>query len=37
MRGTFVIDNEADYRAWLDQQKTFAEMSAPIKKADATR
>jgi cytochrome c oxidase subunit 2 len=37
MRGTIVIDSEADYRAWLDQQKTFAEMTAPVKKAEAAR
>ena len=37
MRGTFVIDSEADYTAWLEQQKTFAQMTTPIKKAEATR
>ncbi len=37
MRGTLIIDNETDYRAWLDQQKTFAETSGSIKKAEAAQ
>jgi cytochrome c oxidase subunit 2 len=34
MRGKVVIDAEDAYQAWLQQQKTFAELSAPIKKAE---
>ncbi|WP_088343316.1 MULTISPECIES: cytochrome c oxidase subunit II [Rhodomicrobium] len=34
MRGKVVIDNETDYRAWLEQQKTFAELTTPIRKAE---
>jgi len=38
MRGIIKIDTEADYQAWLGQQKTFAELMTPtIKKAEATR
>ena len=37
MRGKVVIDTEGDYQAWLQQQKTFAELSAPIKKAELGR
>jgi cytochrome c oxidase subunit 2 len=33
MRGKVVIDTQADYDAWLQKQKTFAELSAPTKKA----
>ncbi len=36
MRGKVFVDNVADYQAWLEQQKTFAELSAPIKKAENT-
>jgi cytochrome c oxidase subunit 2 len=35
MRGTFIIDTETDYQAWLEQQKSFAELSGGIKKAEA--
>ncbi len=35
MRGKVTVDTESDYQAWLDQQKTFAQLSAPIKKAEA--
>ena len=31
MRGSVVVDNEADYTAWLGQQQTFAQMTAPQK------
>jgi cytochrome c oxidase subunit II len=34
MRGKLVVDSEHDYQAWLDQQKTFAQLSTPIKKAE---
>jgi cytochrome c oxidase subunit 2 len=29
MRGTVVVDTQADYDAWLLQQQTFAQASAP--------
>ena len=29
MRGTVLVDTEADYVAWLDQQQTFAQLTAP--------
>jgi cytochrome c oxidase subunit II len=36
MRGTVVVDTEEDYLAWLEQQSTFAELSAPeqVSKVD---
>lgn len=34
MRGRVIIASETDYQAWLEQQRTFAELSAPIKKAE---
>jgi cytochrome c oxidase subunit II len=34
MRGKVVVDTEAGYQAWLQQQKTFAQLTPPIKKAD---
>lgn len=37
MRGTLVIDTDSDYQAWLQQQKTFAELSTPIKTAEGAR
>jgi cytochrome c oxidase subunit II len=37
MRGSIVVDSETDYQAWLTKQKTFAQLSAPIKKADLSR
>ena len=36
MRGKVMVDNEADYRAWLGQQKTFAQLSARTKTAEGT-
>ncbi len=36
MRGKVVVDSEADYQKWLEKQKTFTELSAPIKKAELT-
>jgi cytochrome c oxidase subunit 2 len=35
MRGVVVIDTEAGYQAWLEQQSTFAAMQAPAKEARA--
>jgi cytochrome c oxidase subunit II len=34
MRGKFVVDTADEYQAWLGKQKTFAQLSAPIKKAE---
>jgi cytochrome c oxidase subunit 2 len=31
MRGHVIVDSPEDYRAWLDKQTTFAQMSAPQK------
>jgi cytochrome c oxidase subunit II len=31
MRGVVMVDNEADYTAWIDQQQTFAQLSAPAQ------
>ena len=36
MRGKVVVDTEIDYQAWLDEQKTFAQLSAPVTKGEAT-
>jgi cytochrome c oxidase subunit 2 len=33
MRGSVVIDTENDYQAWLQQQKTFARLSAHTRQA----
>lgn len=35
MRGTVIVDQEGDYQAWLQKQKTFAELSARTRTADA--
>lgn len=37
MRGNVVVEEESDYQAWLQKQKTFAELSAHAKKANLTR
>jgi len=37
MRGSVVVEKEEDYRAWLRKQKTFAELSADVKKAYLTQ
>ena len=29
MRGTVVVDSEAEYRHWLGEQQTFAQLTAP--------
>ncbi|MGO9983642.1 MAG: cytochrome c oxidase subunit II [Rhodomicrobium sp.] len=34
MRGTLVVDTDTKYQAWLQQQKTFADLAAPVKKAE---
>ena len=34
MRGKVVVDTEADYRTWVEQQKTFAELSSRTKTAE---
>ena len=31
MRGSVVVEAKADYEAWLQQQKTFAELNTPAK------
>jgi cytochrome c oxidase subunit 2 len=33
MRGKVIVDTEADYRSWFEQQKTFAELSSRTKTA----
>lgn len=33
MRGTVVVDTESAYQAWLEQQKTFAQLSAQTRLA----
>lgn len=37
MRGTVVVDTESNYQAWLQHQKTFAELTAPVKKVEIGR
>ena len=37
MRGNVVVETEKDYQAWLNKQKTFAELSAHAKKAELTQ
>lgn len=34
MRGKITVASETDYQAWLEQQRTFAELSAPVRKAE---
>jgi cytochrome c oxidase subunit 2 len=36
MRGLVIVDGEEDYRAWLEQQQTFAELSGPRNLMKAT-
>jgi cytochrome c oxidase subunit 2 len=31
MRGAVMVDTEADYQAWLQEQSTFAQLSAPTE------
>jgi cytochrome c oxidase subunit II len=35
MRGVVVVDTEQDYQAWLQEQSTFAQLSAPQKTGSA--
>jgi cytochrome c oxidase subunit 2 len=37
MRGKVVVDTEADYEAWLQKQKTFNQLTPPIKQAELKR
>jgi cytochrome c oxidase subunit 2 len=37
MRGKVVVQEESEYRAWLQKQKTFAQLSARAKQARATQ
>ena len=37
MRGKVIVEEESDYQAWLQQQKTFAELSDRPKTAKATQ
>ena len=36
MRAKVVVDNESDYQEWLKKQKTFSQLSAPIRQAKDT-
>ena len=36
MRGKVIVDSEAEYRTWSEQQKTFAELSGRTKIAEGT-
>ena len=37
MRGKVVVQEESEYQAWLRKQKTFAQLSARARQAEATR
>ena len=37
MRGKVVVQEESEYQAWLRKQKTFAQLSARAKQANATQ
>jgi len=37
MRGRVVVDAESEYQAWLQKQKTFAQLSARIRQAKGTQ
>ena len=37
MRGKVIVEEEPDYQAWLQQQKTFAELSGRPRTAEATK
>ena len=37
MRGTVVVDEQVAYQAWLQKQKTFAELSAAVEDGEARR
>jgi cytochrome c oxidase subunit II len=34
MHGTVVVEQQNEFQAWLEKQQTFAQMSAPTKKAE---
>ena len=36
MRGTVVVDNEADYKTWLSQQSTFSQLTASAEVSQST-
>jgi cytochrome c oxidase subunit 2 len=36
MRGKVVVDSESDYQSWLQQQKTFAQLTTHTTQAQAT-
>jgi cytochrome c oxidase subunit II len=36
MRGKVVVQEESEYQAWLQKQKTFAQLSAGARQAKAT-
>jgi cytochrome c oxidase subunit 2 len=37
MRGSVVVEEESDYQAWVEKQRTFAELSAHVKKVNLTQ
>ena len=37
MRGKVVVEEESEYQAWLEKQKTFAQLSARARQAKATQ
>jgi len=37
MRGKIVVEEESEYKAWLQKQKTFAQLSAGTRQAKGTR
>jgi cytochrome c oxidase subunit II len=37
MRGSVVVENEDDYKGWLQKQHTFAELSGRAKNASLTQ
>jgi cytochrome c oxidase subunit II len=37
MRGKVVVDTEPDYEAWLQKQKTFSQLTPPVKQAELKR
>jgi len=37
MRGKVVVQEESEYQAWLQKQKTFAQLSARARQAKATQ
>jgi cytochrome c oxidase subunit II len=37
MRGKVVVEEESEYQAWLQKQKTFAQLSARTKQAKGTQ